>query len=146
MTRFIQFGNNILLVHVPEGIFLFLATNTGNNGSWNVASFRPTNIHKKEDTGDLPNFTDSRMGYFHFCSSSGQKLKFYGLGSTSATIVAHILRVSVNYPNKFEYKRCFCEHTFKIFTGRQAFEKTFESLRFLAPNLARVRHRHHRWR
>ena len=59
----------------------------------NVASFRQTNMSWTEDTGELSIFGNFGRGYFHFCSSPGLKLRCYGLGSTSTTIVAHFLRV-----------------------------------------------------
>jgi hypothetical protein len=87
---------------------------TGTNG----ASFPRTNISWKKDTDKLPIFGNFGRRYFHFCSSPGQKLGCYGIGSTSATgtIVGHFLRVYMNYSKLFKHKLCFCK-ILRIFTG-----------------------------
>jgi hypothetical protein len=82
---------------------------SGHTGT-NVAPFPRTNILKSEETGELPIFGNFGRGYLHFCSSPRRKLGCYGLGSTSATIVAHFLRVWVKCSTTFQYKGCFCEH------------------------------------
>jgi hypothetical protein len=66
-------------------------------------------MSRKKDTGKLPNFADFGREYFHLCSSPGQKLGCYGVGLTSATIVVHLLRVYVEYPNHFLVQTLFLQ-------------------------------------
>jgi hypothetical protein len=68
------------------------SSQSGHTGT-NVPSCRPTEHVIKGGNWQAPNFANFGRGYFRFCSTPGQKIGCYGLGSTSATIVAHFLRV-----------------------------------------------------
>ena len=91
-----------------------------------VLSYRYERRHFRSDEhvikGGKSRASNSRRlwgGQFHFCSSPGQKLGCYGLGRTSATIVAHFLRVQVQYSTTFQYECRFREHL-RTYTGRVA--------------------------
>ena len=64
----------------------------------------------KEGHVQASNFRWVWEGIFLLLFALVQKLVCYGLGSTSATIVAHLLRVWLNCSKMIQYKRCFCKH------------------------------------
>jgi hypothetical protein len=117
----LKYSNCYIKPRVPittEGAWIDSAPSEPSNSSQfghmgtNVASFLRTNIYKNKETGELSIFVNFGRVYFHWCLSPGRKLRCYGLGLTSVTIVGHFLRVIVGKLFKHIWvQKLFFEYT-----------------------------------